>query len=130
MNNQQIGSRFEKDFARFLANQGYWVHLIERSAHSGSQPFDLIAIKNDIPHCIDCKTLANKGGRFPTSRIEDNQILAYKRFKKCGNTNFDLAILWNNDVYLIPFDCIDFKEKSIPLADNCPEWRNFYENQN
>lgn len=25
MNNQQIGSRFEKDFARFLANQGYWV---------------------------------------------------------------------------------------------------------
>ena len=64
MNNQQIGSKFEEDFANFLANQGYWVHFLEGAAHTGAQPFDLIAIKNDIPHCIDCKTLANKGRSF------------------------------------------------------------------
>lgn len=64
MNNQQIGSKFEEDFAVFLANQGYWVHFLEGAAHTGAQPFDLIAIKDDIPHCIDCKTLANKGRSF------------------------------------------------------------------
>lgn len=25
MNNKTLGTKFEKDFARFLANQGYWV---------------------------------------------------------------------------------------------------------
>ena len=25
MNNKILGSKFEKDFAKFLANQGYWV---------------------------------------------------------------------------------------------------------
>ena len=129
MNNKTLGTKFEKDFARFLANQGYWAHFLEGAAHTGAQPFDLIAIKDNIPHCIDCKTLANKNGNFPISRIEDNQIMAYKRYKKCGNTFFELAILWNNDVYIVPFDCIDFNEKSIPIADNIPEWRNFYENQ-
>ena len=88
---------------------------------------DLIACKNNEPWLIDCKTLNNKNGLFPISRIEENQRLAYKRFEKCGNNNYCLSILWNNDVYLIPLNCIDFNQKSIPICDNIPEWRNFYE---
>lgn len=30
MNNKIRGNIFEKDFANFLANKGYWVHFIER----------------------------------------------------------------------------------------------------
>ena len=35
-NNKKLGSKFEKDFADFLANQGYWSHYIEGAAHTGS----------------------------------------------------------------------------------------------
>ena len=129
MNNKILGSKFEKDFAAFIASKGYWVHFIEGAAHTGSQPFDLIAIKDNIPYCIDCKTLSIKSRVFPTSRIEDNQLLAYKRYKKCGNSNFCLAILWNNDVYTMSFDNIDFNAKSFDMSECIPVWRNFYEDK-
>jgi Holliday junction resolvase len=129
MNNKILGSKFEQDFAAFLANQGYWVHFLEGAAHTGAQPFDLIAIKDNIPHCIDCKTLSEKSRCFPTSRIEDNQLLAYKRYKKCGNDNFSLAILWKNDVYIVPFNIIDFTAKSFEMSECIPVWRNFYEDK-
>lgn len=28
MNNKKKGTRFEEDFAEFLSNRGYWVHLV------------------------------------------------------------------------------------------------------
>lgn len=28
MNNKRIGTKFEQDFAEFLSNRGYWVHLV------------------------------------------------------------------------------------------------------
>lgn len=28
MNNKRIGTKFEQDFAEFLSNRGFWVHLV------------------------------------------------------------------------------------------------------
>lgn len=101
---------------------------LEGAAHTGSQPCDLVACKNGKVWAIDCKTLNNKNGLFPISRVEENQRLAYKRFKKCGNDNFFLAILWNNNIYFIPMFDVAFEEKSIDLKKKIAMWRGFYEN--
>ena len=129
MNNKVLGSNFEKDFANFLASKNYWVHFIEGAAHTGSQPCDIIAIKRDFPELYDCKTLNNKNGLFPISRIEENQRLAYERVRECRNpeTIFSLSILWNNNLYYVDFDDIDFNKKSIDLKEISPYKENFYE---
>ena len=119
LNNKNIGDKFEKDFIEYLSKKGYWVHFLERKANIGSQPCDLIAIKRDITSFYDCKTLANKNGLFPINRIEENQRLAFKKLRKCKNytTVFALAILWQEYVYIIDFDDIDFSTKSFNVKD-------------
>lgn len=94
----------------------------------GAQPCDSVLCKNNKVWAVDCKTLNNKNGLFPIDRIEENQRLAYKRFKKCGNENFFLAILWNNDVYFVLMTDALFEKKSIDLKQKIATWRNFYEN--
>lgn len=128
MNNKILGSKFEKDFMKHLAKLNYWCAYMEGAAHTGAQPCDIIACKDGRIWAVDCKTLNNKNGLFPVDRIEENQRLAYKRFKKCGNENFFLAILWNNNVYFVPLSMILFEEKSIDLKSIPATWRNFYEN--
>ena len=132
MNNKILGNKFEKDFCEFLANKKYWVHFIEGASHTGAQPCDIIAIKKDFPELYDCKTLNNKSGLFPISRIEENQRLAYERIRECGNpeTIFSLAILWNNNLYYIDFDDIDFNKKSIDLKEISPYKKGFYDENN
>lgn len=88
---------------------------------------DLIACKNNKPFLIDCKTLDNKNGLFPLSRIEENQRLAYKKFKECGNNNYYLAILWDNDIYMLNMSFINFDLKSYDLKKESPKWRDFYD---
>ena len=75
------------------------------------------------------KTLNNKNGLFPISRIEENQRLAYERVRICRNpqTIFALAILWNNDLYIVDFDDIDFDKKSIDLKKHGPYKERFYD---
>lgn len=128
-NNKLIGNKFEKDFAKYLSNKGFWVHYLEGSAHTGSQPCDLIALKRDCAELFDCKTLANKNGLFPISRIEENQRLAFQKLRKCRNheTPFSLSILWQNNIYIVDFDDIDFSQKSIDLKDIYPNVEGFYE---
>lgn len=132
ISNKKIGSKFEKDFANFLASKNYWVHFIEGAAYIGSQPCDIIAIKRDFPELYDCKTLNNKSGLFPISRIEENQRLAYERIRECRNpeTIFSLAILWNNNLYYVDFDDIDFNKKSIDLKEISPYKKGFYDENN
>jgi hypothetical protein len=98
------------------------VHLIQEVNHG-----DLFVCKNNIPILIDCKTLNNKNGLFPTLRIEENQRLAYEKFKACGNDNYYLAILWQNKVYIIPMNSINFLDKSIDLKKYKEKWSEFYE---
>ena len=129
LNNKKLGSKFEKDFMELLAKKGYWVTFLEGKANIGSQPCDIIAIRRDNVELYDCKTLANKNGLFPISRIEENQRLAFERLRKCRNplTVFALSILWNNNIYIVDFDDINFYEKSIDLKKIGPILEDFYE---
>lgn len=113
MNNKKIGDSFEKEYADFLSQKGYWVTFLSPKKFVGSQPCDLIAIKNDSPMLVDCKTCSTH--LFPISRIEENQKQAYKKYIKRGNTKFILAIKFNNKIYEIDLKNIDFTQKSIDL---------------
>lgn len=122
MNNKRLGNAFEKEMAERLSQNGWWVTFLTPKQNVGSQPCDLIAIKNNETMLIDCKTCSSH--LFPISRIEENQRQAFKRFRKCGNTNFILAIKYKNKIYEINLNDIDFKQKSIDLErrtneDNC-----------
>lgn len=117
--NKKIGDDFEKEYARILKNKGYWVTFLTPKRHIGSQPCDLVAIKNDKAILIDCKTC--KTHLFPISRIEENQRQAFKRYLKCGNTTFILAIKYNNKIYEINMKNIDFKQKNIELEGRTDE---------
>ena len=122
MNNKRLGNNFEKEYAEILGKKGYWVTFLSPKKFVGSQPCDLIAIKNDKSILIDCKTCNTH--LFPISRIEENQRQAYKRYTECGNTNFILAIKYNNKIYEINLRNIDFTQKNLNLKevtneDNC-----------
>lgn len=111
--NKKLGNDFEKEFAQILADEGYWVTMLTPKTHIGSQPADLIAVKDDMAILVDCKTCNNY--LFPISRIEQNQIEASKKFFSCGNTQYYIAIKYKQDIYLIPICTINFLEKSIDL---------------
>lgn len=113
MSNKKIGNDFEKELAKILSDNGFWVTLLTPKTHIGSQPADLIAVKNGKAILIDCKTCNNY--LFPLSRIEQNQIEASRKFFSCGNTRYFIAIKYNEDIYLIPINKINFEEKSIDL---------------
>lgn len=120
MNNKKLGNSFEKEFAEILANDGYWVTFLTPKQFIGSQPCDLIAIKNDRATLIDCKTCKNH--IFQLRRIEENQWQAYRKFKKCGNNDFVLAIKYNRKIYIIPLDIINKDKKSIDLDTLTYSW--------
>lgn len=113
MNNKTLGNNFEKEYAKILSDKGYWVTFLTPKQNIGSQPCDLIAIKDDKPILIDCKTCNTH--LFPIKRIEENQRQAFKRYSKCGNTKFILAIKYDNKIYEINIKDIDFKQKNIDL---------------
>lgn len=117
--NKSLGNSFEKEYAEILREKGYWVTFLSPKQHIGSQPCDLIAIKNNTPTLIDCKTC--KTHLFPISRIEENQRQAFKKYIKCGNTNFVLVIKYNNRIYEIDMKNIDFTQKSINLEGRTNE---------
>ena len=121
MNNKVLGNSFEKEYAKILRERGYWVTFLTPKKNIGSQPCDLIAIKDDKPILTDCKTC--KTHLFPINRIEENQRQAFKRYSKCGNTKFILAIKYNNRIYEINMKDIDFKQKNLDLEgrtyENC-----------
>lgn len=103
---------------------GYWVTFLTPKTHIGSQPCDLIAIKNNKVLLIDCKTC--KTHLFPISRIEENQRQAFKKYTECGNTNFILAIKYNNDIYEIDMKYIDFTQKNIDL-ERRQSWKSLFQ---
>lgn len=131
VSNKKRGSKFEQDFAEFLSNRGYWVHLVAGADNTGSQPCDIITCQNGKVWLIDCKTLENKSGTFSLERLEENQRSCFERFKQCGNNNYCLAILWNNNAYFVNLSNIDFKnKKSINVKDLIIVKRGFYEDTN
>ena len=109
--------------AETLKEDGWWVTFLTPKQHIGSQPCDLVAIKNNETRLIDCKTCSTN--LFPISRIEENQRQAFKRYRKCGNTNFILAIKYKNKVYEINLKNVDFTQKSIDLERETNENYSF-----
>ncbi len=108
MNNKRLGTEFEVEFCKLLAGRGYWVHFIAPSPNGG-QPFDVIAAKDGKAHAYDCKT--SVAVKFPFTRLEENQKLAFERWKKCGNSEPQIAVKYGNSVYLINYSYL--KEQGV-----------------
>ena len=113
MNNKRLGSAFEREFCEKLSQAGWWVHFMSPTA-SGAQPCDVIACRDNIPFLIDCKTCEDD--TFRISRLEDNQIFAFEKFKKKGNKHCWIAVKHNGQIYGIPYDYL-CNEKSVKLTD-------------
>lgn len=93
MLNKKLGSFYERQFMKLLAENGYWCHLF-MAAFNG-QPCDIIAIKNNVPYLIDVKHV--RGDYFSHERIEDNQELCFRMALKRGNTNCGFALYFDSD---------------------------------
>ena len=118
VNNKEIGNEFEKEFCELLKQEGYWVHFITPDKR-GAQPFDVIAIKNNFPYAFDCKTSVSKW--FSMRRLEDNQIMAFDKWARCGNSHSFIAIKFKDRVYCIPYIVL-LKEGKVDLED-CENYR-------
>ena len=79
--NKKLGNDFEQEVCAQLAKQGFWVHNFAN--RTNGQPADIIAAKADCIYLIDAKVCSN--GSFQTSRIEENQVIAMKRWFQTGN---------------------------------------------
>ena len=113
MNNKKLGTSFEEEFCKLLKSCGYWVHFMHPSA-SGSQPCDIIACKNNVPFLIDCKTSVDKV--FRMNRLEDNQKLAFYKFKRSGNNNCWVAVRYKEKVYMLDYELLE-KFGKLELID-------------
>lgn len=101
--NKKLGNRFEEEFCEILARHGFWVHRLTQSADG--QPADIIAVKNKQAFLIDCKLCTD--GKFPLSRIEENQRLAMERWRECGNGEGLFAIKIDRDIFMLPLSAAD-----------------------
>lgn len=59
----KTGKKFEEELCWWLSNKGYFVIFNEKSA-TGSQPCDIVAIKNNFARLIECKNLESKNRHF------------------------------------------------------------------
>ena len=112
MTNKRLGNLFERELCGILAQEGYWVHFIVPDAR-GAQPFDIIAVKDGKALAIDCKTCVAHS--FNISRLEDNQIMAFNRWMKCGNPVPIIAVKHNDLIYKIKYNELQ-ERKSIKLT--------------
>lgn len=113
MNNKRIGTDFEREFCKNLADNGFWVHFITPD-RTGSQPFDVIAVYNNSAFAFDCKTC--DAPTFSANRLEDNQVMAFKKWLECGNDNAYIAIKHKGNVYLVPYIVI-IAMKSVRISE-------------
>lgn len=123
MNNKEIGNQFEREACEILAKHGWWVHFIAPDRR-GAQPFDIIAAKDDEVVALDCKTSAKP--IFPFTRLEDNQVNAFRRWLACGNQNAALIIKHGGHIYIVDFDVLERYGK-VDLREEVP-WEYDYEN--
>lgn len=81
MTNKKLGNSFESVFCEILFQQGFWCHNLAQN--QAGQPADVIAVRDGKSYLIDCKVCSR--GRFPFSRIEDNQHTAMRAWQESGN---------------------------------------------
>lgn len=113
MNNKKIGAAFEKRLVDVLAWNGYWAHFIVPDSR-GAQPFDVIAVKNGLAYAFDCKTcVANS---ISIDRLEDNQVAAFEKWLRCGNTMPMVAIEHGGEIYLVEYGVLK-ERRRIKLCE-------------
>jgi len=115
-NNKRLGTEFENEAVEILSRLGYWVHFISPDIR-GAQPFDVIAVKKAIPIAIDCKTSVKK--RFNISRLEDNQILAFEKWLRCGNPEPIILVKYNEYIYCVGY--LRLKAETSILLEKNPD---------
>lgn len=115
MNNKKIGTAFERKMCDILAKDGYWVHFISPD-NRGAQPFDIIAVKNGIAIVADCKTCDSN--IFRMSRLEDNQRLAFEKWRACGNSEPLVFIEHDKKVF-----CVEYHELELYDRIHLNNWR-------
>ena len=98
------GREFEKYMVDWLSAKGFWVHRMSES-NTGSQPFDIIALRDYKVCAFDCKVISTKRPYFPFSRVEENQRLAFDKLIKCYKNNLTTGfmIYFEGDVYLLDY---------------------------
>lgn len=102
MSNKKLGNDYEQQLCKELADAGFWVHNFAN--RQNGQPADIIAVKNGVPYLIDAKVCSD--GKFRLSRIEENQHLAMKKWKMCGNGSGGFALLVDDITYILPYEVI------------------------
>lgn len=100
MNNKKLGSDFERRMCEILRSRGWWVHFIT-SKVDGSQPFDIVAVRNGIALAADCKTSAS--ATFGIDRLEDNQIMAFDLWLNRGNTAPKIFVLYRGTIRIVDY---------------------------
>ena len=98
------GREFERWVENKLSDCGYWVHRMAES-NTGSQPFDIIALKRHSVFALDCKVISTKRPYFPFSRVEENQKLAFDKLIKCYKNNLTTGfmIYYEGDIYFLNY---------------------------
>ena len=98
------GREFERWVENKLSDCGYWVHRMAES-NTGSQPFDIIALKRHSVFAFDCKVISTKRPYFPFSRVEENQKLAFDKLIKCYKNNLTVGfmIYYEGDIYFLNY---------------------------
>lgn len=100
MDNKACGSRFERVFARMLAMEGFWAHVLQDNRNG--QPFDVIAVKDGKAFVFDCKVCS--GNTFRLNRMEANQVSAMELWEECGNLEGAFAVKYpTGNIYILPF---------------------------
>ena len=97
MSNRALGNSFESELCDKLYHYGFWTHNMTQN--KAGQPADVIAVKNGKAYLIDAKVCSD--GKFPLSRIEENQELAMTLWKECGNEQGWFALKVQEKVYMV-----------------------------
>ena len=118
------GNRAEKDVGLIFKKHGFWVHNFAKS-QSGSQPVDIVAIRENESWLLDVKNLRKEDISFPFSRIEPNQLTCFdyaRNFAKIKNLG--IAICHENcenGAFWLSYDrllqLIENGSKSVKLRD-------------
>lgn len=116
MGNKSIGAAFEREFAKFMSDRGFWVHILQDNKNG--QPFDMIAAKDGCTYAFDCKVC--EGNKFLLRRMEPNQISAMKLWEGCGNKEgmFVIGYRKAGQFCIVPFHhLLKLKEDGIKSLD-------------
>lgn len=99
--NRSTGNRFEQELSHILADNGFWVHVMQQN--KAGQPADIVALRGRFHTLIDCKVCDN--GFFSFDRIEENQKMAMKMFfRKAGELCYFALKLPNGSIRMISLE--------------------------